>query len=422
MKFTYKAKKGPTEVIEDVIEAENEDSALAKISSLGLIPIKISSATGSSGISPVSASKKTKAAVSSTVHVQAAPDRSRVRVAYKQLNIFTRQFAILMKASVPLLRIFEILHSQTSDVKFQAVLKDIQDVLRQGSSLSDALSHYPKIFSQVYVNMVQSGEVSGTLDKVLLQLSEFAEKEAEVRARVQGAVVYPLFLLAMGILTIFILLTFVMPRMISLFGDLGTELPGPTKVVMAASHFCQKYWIAIVLAVSSISVFLRTKGLNASQKRAIDGLVLKLPVIGNLIQKAESARFLRSMELLYEHGIALYQAVAVANKTVSNSLIREELEKVPARLEGGATLAHSLAEVPYISKFVTHMVSVGEESGQLGPAIRETASFYEQETNQMIKIATSMLEPLMILGIGIMVGFIVIAMLLPIFEIHVMAQ
>ena len=270
--------------------------------------------------------------------------------------------------------------------------------------------------------MVQAGEVSGTLDKVLIRLSEFAEREAEVRARVQGAIVYPLFLLGMGILTIFILLTFVMPRMIALFADLGTELPGPTRIVIVISNFCQHNWVWIVLTVSAISVLLRTKGLSKSQKRSLDLFALKLPIIGDLIKKAESARFLRSMELLYEHGIALYQAVAVANNTVSNQLVREELDKVPARLEGGATLAHSLAEVPYVSKFVTHMVSVGEESGQLGTAIAETASFYEQETNQMIKVATSMLEPVMILGIGIMVGFIVIAMLLPIFEIHVLAQ
>ena len=419
MKYHYKAKKGPTEIIESEIEAESEDAALAKISSLGLIPVKISVGTASSAGSSGSSEKSHMPDVPQSA---ASIQRDKTRVSYKDLNIFTRQFAILLKASVPLLRIFEILQSQTNNPKFQTVLKDIQDLLRQGSSLSDALGQYPKIFSQVYVSMVQAGEVSGTLDKVLIRLSEFAERDAEVRSRVQGAVVYPLFLLAMGIGTVFILLTFVMPRMISLFADLGTELPGPTRVVISISEFCQHYWILMILSVGGFSIFLRTKGLSKSQKRALDAWCLKLPILGNLIKKAEAAKFLRSMELLYEHGIPLYQAVAVANNTVSNQLVREELEKVPARLEGGDTLAHSLSEVPYISKFVTHMVSVGEESGQLGTAISETASFYEQETNQMIKIATSMLEPFMILGIGIMVGFIVIAMLLPIFEIHVLAQ
>lgn len=419
MKFVYKAKKGPTEVVEDVIDADNEEAALAKISSMGLIPVKISHSTSGPSIAPQPKAEQKASAVQTPA---GSIVRAKARIPYKQLNIFTRQFAILMRASVPLLRIFEILQSQTSNLKFQAILKDIQDLLRQGASLSDALSQYPKIFSQVYVSMVQAGEVSGTLDKVLIRLSEFAEKEAEVRARVQGAVVYPAFLLCMGILTVFILLTFVMPRMISLFADLGTELPGPTRAVIAASNFCQHNWIWMVLAVAGLVAFLRTKGLGPSQKRSLDAIGLKLPLIGGLLQKAESTKFLRSMELLYEHGIPLYQAVAVANNTVTNQIVREELDKVPARLEGGATLAHSLSEVPYISKFVTHMVSVGEESGQLGSAISETAAFYEQETNQMIKVATSMLEPFMILVIGIMVGFIVIAMLLPIFEIHVLAS
>ncbi len=419
MRFIYKAKKGPSEVVEGEVDAENEEAVLGKISAWGLIPIRI-----------YPASAEPKAAGPAAGHSQDAPTaaeisadaRARVSIPYRDLNIFTRQFAILLKASVPLLRIFEILQSQSRNPKFKAVLKEIQDGLRQGSSLSDSLSHYPRIFSQVYVNMVHAGEVSGTLDQVLLRLSEFAEREAEVRARVQSAFVYPLFLLGMGVMTVFVLLTFVMPRMISLFADLGTELPGPTKIIIAISHFCQSYWIFMVAGVILMTFLFRMRGLSPAQKKVLDRTVIKLPVFGGLMEKSESAKFLRSLELLYEHGIPLYQAVAVANKTVSNMVVREELDKVPARLEGGATLAKSLEEVPYISKFVTHMVAVGEESGQLSAAVRETASFYEQETNQVIKIATSMLEPLMILGIGIAVGFIVIAMLLPIFEIHVLAS
>lgn len=413
MKFIYKAKKGPAEVVEGEIDAENEEAVLVKISAWGLIPIKIYPAAGQAPAKPGTVVSEAKVSLGA---------RDRIKVSYKDLNIFTRQFAILLKASVPLLRIFEILQTQSHNTKFRAVLKDIQDFLRQGSSLSDALSQYPRIFSQMYISMVHAGEVSGTLDQVLLRLSEFAEREAEVRSRVQSAFVYPLFLLGMGIMTVFILLTFVMPRMISLFADLGTQLPLPTRIIIAISHFCQSYWIFMIAGVLVCGFLFRMRGLSPAQKKVLDRWGLGLPILGGLVEKSETAKFLRSMELLYEHGIPLYQAVSVANKTVSNLLVREELDKVPARLEGGATLAKSLEEVPYISKFVTHMVSVGEESGQLGTAVRETASFYEQETNQVIKIATSMLEPIMILGIGIIVGFIVIAMLLPIFEIHVLAQ
>ncbi len=415
MRFIYKAKKGPSEVVEGELDAENEEAVLGKISAWGLIPIRIYPASAEEAQRILGSTASERAEIK-------AENRNRVTVPYKEINIFTRQFAILLKASVPLLRIFEILQSQSRNPKFKTVLKEIQDTLRQGTALSEALSHYPRIFSQVYISMVHAGEVSGTLDQVLLQLSEFAEREAEVRARVQNAFVYPLFLLAMGIGTVFVLLTFVMPRMISLFADLGTELPGPTRVIIAISNFCQSYWVFMIAGTAVLIFLLRSKGLSTAQKRSVDKTVIRLPILGALMEKAEASKFLRSLELLYEHGIPLYQAVAVANRTVSNLAVRDELEKVPARLEGGATLARSLEEVPYISKFVTHMVAVGEESGQLGTAVRETASFYEQETNQMIKVATSLLEPLMILGIGLVVGFIVIAMLLPIFEIHVLAQ
>ncbi len=416
--FFYKAKKGPGEIVEGEIDAENEDAALGKISGLGLIPVKITLNTGEA---PAAVFSKA-AAPDAPIPSLNADLRKKIRITYKELNIFTRQFAILLKASVPLLRIFEILQTQAKSVKFRAVLKDIQEALRQGSALSEVLSAYPKIFSQVYVSMVQAGEVSGTLSEVLARLADFAEKESEIRSRVQSAFVYPAFLFFMGVLTVFVLLTFVMPRMIGLFADLDTELPGPTRVIVAISEFCQSYWVWMALAVFAVFAWLRTQGLSQGQKAAIDRMAVKLPLLGNLVEKAETAKFLRSMELLYEHGIPLYQAVAVANKTVTNSVIRAEMDKVPARLEGGATLARSLEEVVYISKFVTHMVAVGEESGQLGTSVRETALFYEQETNQVMKIATSLLEPLMILGIGLVVGFIVIAMLLPIFEIHVLAQ
>ncbi len=406
-RFVYKAKKGPSEIVQGEVDAEDEDAAIGKISAWGLVPIKLEPASGTQSSGPKNL---------------APAEKSKVRIPYRDLNIFTRQFAILLKASVPLLKIFDVLHLQSENPKFRAVLKDIQSALRQGSSLSEALAVYPRIFSEVYVSLVHSGEVSGTLDKVLMRLAEFAEREAEVRGRVQAAFVYPAFLLLVGIATIFVLLTFVMPRLMGLFGDLGTELPLITRIMIRISHFFQSYWVFMVAAVAIATLTIRSRGISEGQRRTLDRFAIRFPVIGVLLQKAETARFLRSMELLYENGIPLYQAVGVATQTLSNMAIREELEKVAPRLEGGATLAKSLEEVPYISAFVTNMVSVGEESGQLGAAVRETATFYEQETNQMIKIATSLLEPAMILGIGIIVGFIVISMLLPIFEIHVLAQ
>ena len=422
--FVYKAKKGPTEIVEGEIDAENEDAAIGKISALGLIPVKVASAESAPGPAPkknpVEADEPAPAVTPKEAKITSG--REKIRVPHKELNVFTRQFAILMNASVPLLRIFGILEAQAKSPKFKRILEDIQESLRQGAVLSECLGQYKRIFSQLYVSMVSSGEVSGTLDKVLMRLAIFAEKDAELRGRVRNALVYPLFLLLMGIATVFILLTFVMPKMMELFDDLGTELPTITQVVIKASQFCQAYWPIIIGVVAAGVVLFRTRGLSQKQKKSLDRLALKLPLIGMIVEKAESARFLRSMELLYDNGIPLYKAVEVSTRTVGNLIMREELKKVPALLEGGSTFAKSLEEVEYISPFVTNMVEVGEESGQLGSAVRETASFYEQETDEVIKMATTLLEPMMILGIGVIVGFLVVAMLLPIFEIHVVAQ
>ncbi len=416
-RFIYRAKKGPTEIVEGEIEAENEDAALGKIAALGLVPVKLE---------PISKESPSPSAAQPTESEEGVrlsfATRAKLRISHRDFTLFTRQFSILLKANVPLLRIFQVLQTQTQSEKFKLALRDMQTSLREGGSLSEVLGQYSRVFSQIFISMVHAGEVSGTLDKVLGQLALFSEKEAEIRSRVQSALIYPLFLLLVGIATIFILLTFVMPRLMGLFTDLGTELPLPTRLIIRVSKFCQAYWLIILGAVGALSAWLRTAGLSAGQKKALDRLMLRLPLVGRLIEKAEVARFLRSLELLYENGIPLFRAVEVAGYTIANAVIREEIEKIPTRLEGGSSLAKSLEGASYISSFVTNMVSVGEESGELGTAVREVASYYEQETDQFVKIATSLVEPFMILVIGVIVGFIVIAMLLPIFEIHVLAQ
>lgn len=420
-RFTYKAKKGPTEIVEGELVAEDEEAALGQISALGLIPVKINLLDAPKN-KPKQETDTKKKEEPQTPKAISETALFRTRVKHTDFNVFTRQFAILLKANVPLLKIFGVLQTQTESLKFRKVLEDLQEQLRKGSALSEALRRYPRIFSQLFINMVESGEISGTLDTVLLRLAEFSEKESEVRSKVQSAMVYPLFLLAMGILTVFILLTFILPRLMVVFADLGTELPTMTLIVIKLSKFFQKYWLMIVAVVAVSSGLLRAKGLSEKQKKILDRLTLNLPIFGNLARKSEIARFLRSLELLYENGISLFKAVEIAAKTVSNRVIQIELEKLPERLRGGATLTQSLTGLPYISDFVTNMVSVGEESGKLGEAVQETASFYERESDQIIKIATTLVEPFMILVIGVVIGFIIISMLLPIFNISALAQ
>ena len=422
-KFNYKAKKGPTEIVQGEIDADSEEAALGKISAQGLIPIKLEPLVKPS---PSAAPAPVKKAESSTPQETAKPlgleEKSKLQIKRRDFDIFTRQFAILLRANVPLLRIFTSLQTQTHSASFKIMLGDIQEQLRAGSSLSDTLRRYPRIFNQLYVNMIESGEISGTLDVVLIRLSEFSQKENEIRSKVQSALIYPLFLLVMGIITIFALLTFILPRLMHVFEDLGTELPAITKAVISASHFCQNNWLMIVGSVLVVVALSRTQGISKAQKKILDPMLIKIPIFGDLIKKSETTKFLRSLELLYENGIPLYKAVEVSARTVENIAIQDQLETLKAKLQGGATLTQSMQQVPYIGTFVTNMISVGEESGKLTEAIQETASFYEQEATQTVKIATALIEPFMILLIGGMIGFIVIAMLLPIFEISAGAK
>ncbi len=413
-RYLYKAKKGPAEIVQGEIDAENEAAALTKLTGWGLVPLKLE---------PEGTAAAASRGGGGTAGAGAAPEaKNRVRASHQDMNIFTRQFSILSKASVPLLKIFDVLSHQSGNVKFRSALTEIKGSLSQGSSLSEVLAEYPRLFSQVYVSLIHSGEMSGTLDQVLARLAEFADKESEMRNKVRSALIYPLLLLLVGIGTIFVLITFVMPKLMVLFADLGTELPAITRFMMGVSDFFQRWWIVMGGVIAALFFWFRTAGLSASQQRAVDGLMVKLPGLGKVVEKAELARFLRSLELLYDNGIPLYQAVGVASRAVTNSVLREQLEKIPGRLEGGASLAASLEQIPFVSEFIRQMVSVGEESGQLGPALGETARFFEQETDQIVRTATSLIEPLMILGIGIVVGFIVISMLLPIFEISAIAK
>ncbi|MSR77434.1 MAG: type II secretion system F family protein [Candidatus Omnitrophica bacterium] len=423
-KFNYKAKKGPTEIVQGEIDAESEDAALGKIAAQGLIPLKLESLSKQAAPAPSAAPRKKEAPTPSSGPVKALDlaEKAKLQIKRRDFEIFTRQFAILLKANVPLLRIFGVLQKQADHPAFKLLLTDIQDQIRAGNSLSDALRNYPRIFNALYVNMIESGEISGTLDVVLRRLSDFSQKEAEIRSKIQSAMIYPIFLFVMGIATVFLLLTFILPRLMKVFEDLGTELPEITKSVITASHFCQDHWMVIVGTVVGLAVLFKTQGISKAQRKIIDPFLLKIPVFGDLIKKTETTKFLRSLELLYENGISLYKAVEVAARTVDNIAIQVQLETLREKLQGGATLTQSMQSVSYISDFVINMISVGEESGKLTEAVQETASFYEQEANQTVKLATALIEPFMILFIGGMIGFIVIAMLLPIFEISANAK
>jgi general secretion pathway protein F len=306
--------------------------------------------------------------------------------------------------------------------RLQEVLADLASQIRDGRSLSDALAIYPRVFSPLYVSMVRSGEVGGMLGEVLARLADFAEKEEELHVKMRSALAYPILILLVGMGTIAVLLMFVVPKLVLLFQEVGQILPLPTRVLIGLSQWFVSYWW-LVVSIAGLGVFLvRRGGLSQGARLAIDRIKLRLPVCGSLIKKVEIARFARSLATLLSHGVPILQGMQVVVQATGNELLRGEFQQIGEQLKGGDSLSQGMRRGRIFPALVTHMVAVGEEAGSLDRSLFKIADTYEREADRAMKLMTSLVEPVMILIMGSLVGFIVIAMLLPIFEIDLLAR
>jgi type II secretory pathway component PulF len=270
--------------------------------------------------------------------------------------------------------------------------------------------------------MVASGETGGTLENVLGRLSDFLEKDEETISKIRASLAYPALMAFVGFITIFVLLSFVAPRLTIIFLDLGQTLPLPTRLLIAISSFFARFWFFIIISITFIAVsfnrWLKTK----EGKRVFDGLKLKMPIIGDFIKRAEIARLGRTLGTLIANGVPIIQALNVAARTMGNDVIRQELEEAREMVVGGSTLSLSIKKKRYFPEMMINMIAVGEESGALENALFKVADTYDKEIDRSIKTFTSLLEPSLILFMGLVVGFIVISMLLPIFQINLMVR
>jgi len=396
--FRYTVKKGPQEILEGMIDAESRAQAIATLTGQGYTPVRVQEAAQAKG-------------------------RFGIRgfdmehVSRKQLNIFTRQFASLMRSGVPILRAMTILSEQTTSAGLRRLLDQVTEAVRQGETLSDSLSKWPKVFSPLYRNLIRAGEIGGILDVVLDRLAVQAEREETLRAKVQAAVAYPAFVALTGVGTIIFLLTFVMPRLLKLFENFHGKLPFATRALLAVTHNMASplFWLAVGGAGVAAVALWRSPGLRL--KHITARLLLRTPVIGTLIRQMELGRFARSFGLLIDHGISVMQAVSVSLTVVRHPLIRAELERLPGYLQQGSSLADALRQLKEVSPFVVNTVAVGEEAGKAGEALTEVANFYEREAERTLQVTAALLEPAMILMVGAVVGWIVMAVLLPVFEL-----
>ncbi len=322
------------------------------------------------------------------------------------MQVFIRQFTSLIRSQVPMVRSLRVLQEQMEHKGLKnivgEIVKNIQD---QGQNLSDSLKHYPKVFSQEMISLVQAGEVGGALDQVLESLDKKMVREEAMRSKIQSALVYPLFVALMGVITVIVLLTFVMPRILKVIQGFGGDLPIPTKILIGLTGMMTKGWFWIVLVCLGLGAAFAWRNFKATQSLWLDEFALKVPLVGKLIHHVEIVRFSRSLSLLLSHGVLMLPAIETAVLTVNNQFYKKELEKIPTKVKEGSTITEGLQGLSISSPFMRHSVSIGEEGGRVGQALSEVADFYEAEAERMTTILASFLEPVIILTIGLIIGF-----------------
>lgn len=338
------------------------------------------------------------------------------RVKLQDMSRFTRQFAAMTSAGLPLIQCMDILASQTENKTLAEAVRRISGDIQGGSSLADALARHPKIFSALYCNMITAGEASGNLDGVLLRLADYLEKAHALRRKIKGAMTYPVILGVVAVGSTALLLTFVVPRFAEMFVDLGGQLPLPTRIVMVVSDFLQAYfWWGIGAIAAFIFALNRT---YKTEKGAyyLDSLKLKIPVLGELERKSAISRFSQSLATLLTSGVSIIEALSITAKTAGNKVLEKGLFVTLEKITGGQTIAEPLTDTGIFPPMVTHMIAVGERTGDLADMLTKISQFYEEEVDAAVDALTSVIEPVMIVLLGIVIGGILIAMYLPMFD------
>ncbi|MCU7919548.1 MAG: type II secretion system F family protein [Candidatus Thiodiazotropha sp. (ex Epidulcina cf. delphinae)] len=398
--FLYKAVGNDGEVVEGELQAVSRDHAVDQIHRKGQVPIRVEA---------------------SRQKGQPAARRGfrRRRVSADQIASFTRELATLLKSGQPLDAALSILQSIAGEASlFSEHLTRIRDSLKRGNAFADALAKEEGLFSNFYVQMVRAGESGGALESVLARLAVHLERSKEVRSSLISALIYPMILLFVAITSILILLTYVIPQFSELFSDMGQALPLSTRITMGMAAFLQQYgWILALCVILLIFYFKWQMSRKATAKRWHTRW-LALPVIGPIIQQVEAARFCRTLGTLLENGVPLLKSVSIVKQTIGNHLIADGMDQVVNNLKSGQRLADPLAEHARFPRFALQMIRVGEESGQLETMLMQTAEILDQETQTLIKRALSLVEPIMILLLGLIIAAVVMSILVAILGVN----
>lgn len=342
------------------------------------------------------------------------------RISAKEVHIFTRQLATLLGANIPLVSALASLVTQTSNPAFKKIIAQIKESVNEGNTLTSAMAEFPRVFSNVYVNMVRAGEASGSLDIVMERLADFGEKQEELRGKLSTALIYPCIMALICIGVLVLLITYIIPNITHVFVEMDQVLPLPTRVLIEVSDFLKVYWFAagvILLAlIAGMRFFMQT-----STGRALwDILILKIPIVGRVMQKIILARFASTLGSLLQSGVALITSMEIVKTIVNNSQIANVVDEAIVQIREGKSMTISLSNSPWFPPMFIQMVGVGEQAGNLENMLNKVAKAYEREVESAVTGMTALIEPLMIVVMGGVVGAIIISILLPIFEMNQM--
>jgi type IV pilus assembly protein PilC len=398
--YNYKGRDGSGKLVKGRIDAQSESAVVSRLRTMGVSPISIDEAAQGTGL-----------------QMELGGSLFKKRVKLKDLAVMNRQLATMMGAGLTLLRALTILAEQSENPELKKTLDGVRQMVEGGSSLSESMGKYTEVFPPIMIHLVRAGETGGFLDKALESTASTFEADVKLRNTIKSAMTYPIIVFCIAIIASVAMLVFIVPIFKAMFASLGGQLPLPTQLLVDLSG--QMFWIIplLVIVVVVFSVWWRKNKNTERVRSTVDPLKLKIPVFGTLFAKVAIARFARNFATMTGAGVPVLQTLAIVGETSGNWMVERALQKVQDSVRSGRTIAAPLAEEPVFPSMVTQMVAVGEDSGALEPMLNKIADFYEEEVDTAVAGLLTLLEPIMIAMLGIVVGGIVIAMYLPIFDL-----
>jgi len=403
--FEYEAMNAEGKAIVDQIDARNQDEAIAKIRQMALFPTRVTEKKAEAGPRRTGARRiRKKAFVIGGVKG-------------KHLTTFTRQLSTLTDAGIPIVQALNILEGQMRASALKNIVGSVADEVEGGASLSEGMAKFPKAFDELYCNMVKAGETGGMLDLVLQRLADFREKAARLKRRVVGALIYPIAVLTIAGGILALIIKFVIPQFIQMFSELDVTLPGPTLLLLAITEFCTHYWYLLPAIPIAIIVIYKVIVSTRIGRVVIDWIKFHVPLFGNIINKSAIARFTRTFGTLIGSGVPILEALNISRDTAGNQILANAIQSVHDSVREGDPIAAPLGQSKVCDDIVVNMIDVGEETGNLDNMLLKVADTYDQEVDVAVEGLTRLMEPLLVVGMGVVIGFVVIALFMPLVKL-----